>query len=70
MLRIVARDSAIAVDDAVESAGDEGDVGGFDRDVGAGADGEPDVGLGQRGGVVDAIADHADDAVLRRSAAA
>ena len=33
-------------------------VGGADRDVGAGAEGEPEVGGGERGAVVDAVADH------------
>ena len=32
--------------------------------VGAGADGDADVGLRQRGGVVDAVADHGDDRAL------
>jgi hypothetical protein len=34
----------------------------FDRDVGAGADGEADICTGQRGGVVDAVTDHCDSA--------
>jgi hypothetical protein len=34
------------------------DVGGLDRNVGAGADGDPDVSFGERRGVVDAVADH------------
>ena len=33
-------------------------VGGADRDVGAGSEGEPEVGRRQRRGVVDAVADH------------
>ncbi len=33
-------------------------------DVGAGAHGEAEVGLGQRGGVVHAVADHGHDAAL------
>ena len=38
----------------------EHDVGGLDRDVGARADRDPDVGLREGGGVVDAVADHGD----------
>ena len=45
-------------DDALQAAADERDVGRLDRDVGAGPDREADVGLGQRRGVVDAVADH------------
>ena len=37
---------------------------GLDRDVGAGAHGQPEVGGGQRGGVVDAVADHRDACAL------
>ena len=43
----------------------EDDVCGFDRHVGAGADGESDVGAGESGSVVDAVADHRDAEVLR-----
>src|SRR6266487_4902924 len=39
-------------DDPGEGAGDEGDVGGLDRHVGAGADRQPDVGSGEGGGIV------------------
>ena len=35
---------------------------GLDGDLGAGADGDADVGLRERGRVVDAVADHRDDA--------
>ena len=42
---------------------------GLDGDVGAGAHGEAEVGLGQRGGVVDAVADHRDDAAFGLQAA-
>ncbi len=42
-------------------ARDEGQVGGLDRHVGAGADGETEVCSGERRGVVDAVADHGDD---------
>ena len=45
-------------------ARDERDVGGLDRDVGARADGEAEVGLRERGRVVDAVAGHRDDAAL------
>ena len=44
--------------DVLRVGAHEHDVGGLDRDVGAGADRDPDVGLGERGGVVDAVADH------------
>ena len=37
---------------------------GLDGDVGAGADRQAEVGLGERGRVVDAVADHRDDAAL------
>ena len=47
-----------------EVAGDERQVGGLDRDVGAGADREPEVGLGEGGCVVDAVTDHRDDLAL------
>ena len=46
---------------AAQVAGHERDVGRLDRDVGAGADRDPEVGLGERGRVVDAVADHGDD---------
>ena len=36
----------------------EDDAGGLDGDVGAGADGDADVGPGEGGGVVDAVTDH------------
>jgi hypothetical protein len=42
----------------------EHDVGGLDRDVGAGADRDADVGLRERGRVVDAVADHRDPSAL------
>ena len=43
-----------------EVAGDERQVGRLDGDVGAGADRKPEVGLRERGSVVDAVADHRD----------
>ena len=58
MLRIVARLSERAQRDAAQVAGDQRDVGRLDRHVGAGADRDPDIGLGERGGVVDPVADH------------
>ena len=58
MVESVARERSIAVGHAPKASADEGDVGGLDRDVGAGADGDADVGLGQRRRVVDAVADH------------
>ena len=64
MTRIVARDSAIADAHEARVAADERDVGRLDRDVGAGADGDAQVGLGERRRVVDAVADHRDPAAL------
>ena len=69
MLRMVARERPDRGDDAGQRAGDQGDVGGFDGDVGAGADRQADVGLGERGGVVDAVADHADPSAFGLQAA-
>ena len=43
---------------AARVVGGEDDPGRLDGDVGAGADGDADVGAGQRGRVVDAVADH------------
>ncbi len=43
---------------AGQVAAEEGDVGGLHGHVGARADGDADVGLGQGRGVVDAVADH------------
>ena len=43
---------------------------GLDRDVGAGAHREAEVGLGERGGVVDAVADHRHDPALAPAGAA
>ena len=40
-------------------------VGGLDGDVGAGADRDADIGLRERGRVVDAVADHRDDVTPR-----
>src|SRR5699024_127521 len=52
------------VDRGPQVAAHEGDVGGLDGDVGAGAHGQAEVGLGEGGGVVDAVADHRDDLAL------
>ena len=54
----------------VEIAGDERQVARLDRHVGPGADREAEIGLRQRGRVVDAVADHRDDrSVLLQSRA-
>ena len=50
--------------DAHQAALDERHVARLDGHVRAGADGEADVGLGQGGRVVDAVADHADPLAL------
>ena len=50
--------------DAAQVAADQGDVGGGDRDVGAGAQGDAEVGLGERRAVVDAVTGHRDDVAL------
>ncbi len=47
----------------------QGQVAGLDRHVGAGAHGQAEVGLGERGGVVDAVADHGHDPALGLQAA-
>jgi hypothetical protein len=44
--------------------GDQRQVAGLDRDVAAGAHREAEVGLGERGRVVHAVADHRDDPAL------
>ena len=61
MLRIVACDSRRATSDAAEIAAEQGDACGFDGDIGPRAHRDPDVGGGQRWGVVDAVAGHGDD---------
>ena len=45
-------------------AAHQGEVAGLDGDVGAGAHGQAEVGLGEGGGVVDAVADHRHDPAL------
>src|SRR5690606_8750657 len=47
-----------------EVAPDQGEVTGLDRDVGAGSHREPEVGGGERRGIVDAVTDHGDDLAL------
>ena len=64
MVRSVRRDEPDRVGGGAQVAADEGEVAGLDGDVGAGAHREAEVGRGQRGGVVDAVADHRDDAAL------
>ena len=64
IVRSVARESRIASAGGAQVAGDQRQVGGLDRDVGAGADRQAEVGLGERGRVVDAVADHRHDAAL------
>ena len=55
------------VGQAAQVVADQGDVGGAAGDLGAGAEGDADIGLGQRGRVVDAVAGHRHDAPrLRR----
>ena len=68
-MRSVARDEADRVGGGAQVAGDERQVGGLDRHVGAGADRQAEVGLGERGRVVDAVADHRHDAALGLQAA-
>ncbi len=46
--------------DAPQVAREHADVGGLDRGADARAHRDPEVGLGERGGVVDAVADHRD----------
>ena len=45
------------------------DAGAFDGHVGAGAHGDADVGLGERGGIIDAVAGHGYDAAFALQAA-
>jgi hypothetical protein len=70
MLRSVALRQRERVHHAAQVARHQHDVGRLDGDVGAGADGDADVGLGQRRRVVDAVADEGDPrAAWRRSTA-
>lgn len=50
--------------DLAEVVSHEGDVGGFVGDVGAVLEGDAEVGLGEGGGVVEAVADHCDFALF------
>ena len=52
------------VDGGGQVAAYQGQVGGLDRHVGAGAHRQPQVGLGQRGRVVHPVADHRDHPAL------
>ena len=70
MVRRVRRDSRIASAAARRSPRTSVRSLGLDGDVGAGAHRDAEVGLGQRGGVVDAVADHRDDPALAPAAAA
>ena len=63
-MRSVRRGQADGIAGDSQVAADEGEVAGFDGDVGAGAHGDPEVGLGEGGGVVDAVADHGDDVAV------
>ena len=58
------RASRIASAGGTQVAGDERQVGGLDRDVGSRADREPEVGLRERGRIVDAVAHHRHDLAL------
>ena len=60
MVRRVDRDSRIAVHREQQVGLDQRQVGRLDRDVAAAADGQAEVRLGQRRGVVDAVTDHRD----------
>ncbi len=60
----VRRDSRIASAADPQVAAHQRQVARLDRHVGAGAHGQAEVGLGQRGGVVDAVADHRDHPAL------
>ena len=61
MLRIVACDSLARRDDAAKIAANQRDPCGLDGDIGSRAHRDPDVGGGERRGVVDAVAGHGDD---------
>ena len=60
MVASVFLDSVDRVGHRAQVAADQGQVGGLDRRVGAGAHRQAQVGLGERGGVVDPVADHGD----------
>ena len=69
MVRRVRSGQPDGVGGDAQVAVDEGEVAGFDGDVGAGAHGDAEVGLGEGGGVVDAVADHGDDLAVGLQAA-
>ena len=50
--------------DASQIAFDQGDAGAFHRDIGAGAHGDADLGLGERRRIIDAVTRHGDEAAL------
>ena len=62
---MVRRESSMPAATRRDVATDQRDVGRLDGDVGTAADGEADVGGGQRRRVVDAVADHADLGAVR-----
>ena len=70
MLRIVARESRARARDPAQVALHERDAGALDRDVGAGAHRDADVGLRERGRVVDAVARHRHDVAAAPAARA
>ena len=49
------------VDGRAQVSRDESEVGRLDRDIGAGADRDPEVGPSEGGRIVDPVADHRDD---------
>ena len=55
------RESGDGGHDAAQVAADQRDVGGGHRHIGAGADGDAEIGLRQRRRVVDAVANHGHD---------
>ena len=56
----VRRARRIASTAAAQIAAHQGQVAGLDRDVGARSHRQPEIGLGEGGGIVDAVADHGD----------
>ncbi len=48
------------MDELVEAVAHEDNIGGLDGNVRASSHGDADVGGGDRGGIVDTVADHAD----------
>jgi hypothetical protein len=64
MVAQCAAGQADGVGGGAQVAAYEGQVGGLDGGIGAGAHGEVEVGLGEGGRVVDAVADHRDGLAL------